>query len=380
MPNIDEPNNKISVQGEDENGEIRSVRVSPEGLLENKSNDFVTRELTIDEVTKEIPPNSVDQSITQEVPPGSSVKVIQATGDIANEIDTPKLLNTNQTNGTSTQTISNTFDIKPGSSRVILVGVSFEDTEENGVQSVTIGGKALSSLERLRQGSPPDQYLEGEGFFLTDADFPADGSQTLEVTMEKTTPSIVANVGEFANVEQRSPQRLITNTVADGVSNSISTDVTIDSLKTFVIDLYADAGSSSAIATGDNNIVAANSANHSQADSTIVTNQDVVFSYDTGDGSDLRQVNIIATFLPERGDIIPNDTRGFQLAAPDPDTGQEDILVKDISSPGDSPNLAQDVIIDNTDSDTPQDVVLQLFHDSTDGVIMTGTLITQEIE
>jgi len=380
MPNIDEPNNKISVQGEDENGDIRSVRVSPEGLLENKSNDFVARELTIDTVTKEIPPNTVDQSITQTIPEYTAVKVIQSTGDIANDIDTPQLLNTNQTNGTSTQTITNTIDVQPGSSRIILVGVTFEDTEENGVQSVTIGGKTLSSLERVRQGSPPDQYLEGEGFFLTESNFPDDGSQTLEVTMEKTTPSVVANVGEFENVEQRSPQRLITNTVADGVSNSISTDVPIDSLKTFVIDLYADAGSSSAIATGDNEIVAANSANHSQVDSDIVTNQDVVFSYDTGDGSPQRQVHIVETFLPERGEIIPSNTRGFQVVAPDPETGQENLLVKDISAPGDSPNLAQDIIVDNSESSEPQDIVLQLFHDGTEGKVMTGTLITQEIE
>jgi len=380
VSNVNEPGDKISVQGEDSDGNTQSVRVSPEGLLENKANDFVARELNIDTITEEVPADTVNQSIVQEVPPDSAVKVIQATADIANEIDTPQLLQTNQTNGTSTQTVTNSFTVEPGSSRIILVGVSFEDTEDNGVQSVTLGGVTMTSLERVRQGSPPDQYLEGEGFFLTESELPADGSQTLEVTMEKSTPSIVANVGEFENVEQRTPERLITNKVPDGESASISTDVPIDSLKTFVIDLYADAGSSSPVATGDNEIVAANSANHSQADSDLVTNRDAVFSYDTGDGSPQRQVHIVATFLPERGDIIPNTTRGFQVVAPDPDTGVEDIAVKDVSSPGDSPVLAQDLIIDNTGNSSPQDVVLQVFHDDSSGKIMTGTLITQEIE
>jgi len=383
MPNVGEPDSPPTrITGDDENGDAQEARVSEEGFIESKSNDLVLRELESTSVTEEIQGGTVINAATVEVAPGEAKKVVQATGDIANQIDTPQLLNTNTTNNTGASSVSTSFTLTSGDSRIILVGVSFSDTTDNTVQSVTYGGKELTAIrDGLRADSPPNQYVEVQGFALVEDQLPSDGSNTLEVTMESSVSSLVAAIAVYENVEQRQPENVVEQTIPQGQSSSISTDIPVNSLETFVIDVYADTGGSSAIATGNNQtIVAQDSANHSLADSLAVTDTDVTFSYDTGDGTNEAQAHAVATFLPERGNVIPNVTRGFQIAKTNPTQGTEELLVKDLSAAGDSPNLAKNVVVDNTDGDNPVEINLQLFHNGSNPQLMTGTLVTQDIE
>lgn len=383
MPNVGEPDSPPTrITGDDENGDAQEARVSEEGFIEAKSNDLVLRELESTSVTQEIQGGTVINAASIEVAPGEAKKVVQATGDIANQIDTPQLLNTNTTNNTGASSVSTSFNLTSGDSRIILVGVSFSDTTDNTVQSVTYGGKELTPIRNgLRADSPPNQYVEVQGFALVEDQLPSDGSNTLKVTMESSVSSLVAAIAVYENVEQRQPENVVEQTIPQGEASSISTDIPVTSLETFVIDVYADTGGSSAVATGNNqDIVAQDSANHSLADSLVVTDTDVTFSYDTGDGTNEAQAHAVATFLPERGNVIPDVTRGFQVVQTRPEQGTEELLVKDLSAAGDSPNLAKNVVVDNTDGDNPVEINLQLFHNGSNPQLMTGTLVTQDIE
>ncbi|MFW6155499.1 MAG: PKD domain-containing protein, partial [Planctomycetota bacterium] len=137
---------------------------------------------------------------------------------------------------TSTASLSWTHTIGAGDDRLLVVGVENEDevAADMVVSAVTYDGIAMTLVDGSQATVGSSTMNNTALYYLLDADLPAAGAYTVEVTYAGVNTRHCAGAISLANVAQQAAEAVATN--ADGSASSISTSITTLTDGAWVID------------------------------------------------------------------------------------------------------------------------------------------------
>ncbi|MHC4265786.1 MAG: sialate O-acetylesterase [Planctomycetota bacterium] len=130
------------------------------------------------------------------------------------------------------------YNIGDGDGRILVVGIAGEDesTEDLVISNVTYNGVDMSLVENsgITTGSV-DNHIQTELYYLLDIDLPSSGSHMVEVTYSGNVSK--RSAGAVTLKDSKQQPAIVTETNSSEDTNSISTDIIIQTDRVCVIDV-----------------------------------------------------------------------------------------------------------------------------------------------
>jgi len=134
-------------------------------------------------------------------------------------------------------TLSWSHTIGSSGNRILVVSIASEDDDpcDLVISSVTYNDLDMNTVEGSGKTVGTDDRVKTELYYLLDGNLPSSGSYIVEVSYAGNVRNKCGGAISLANVEQRSAEAVATNSNED--ANAISTDITIQTPGSWVIDV-----------------------------------------------------------------------------------------------------------------------------------------------